>query len=278
MGVVNSLIKNLGLKISSIIVSSLIFYSLTIPYLTPYDPRSWNIVPRDLPPSSKYIFGTTSMGQDVFVLTAWALRNSLTLGALAAAILILIAFMIGSLAGNTRSPILRSALTYLIDSFCIIPFLPIIILAGSLWGAQLGIMGVAILIGVLGWGGQARNIRSVVMGLRERMFVHTAVFSGYGTLRLLYKTYLPYIIRWLSIAFIFGIIFSIGLETTLSIFGITSLENPTIGTILFWTREYQAYLRGLWWWYTFPLTLLIILLSVTYVIAQRLIDRLAGGV
>lgn len=110
------------------------------------------------------------------------------------------------------------------------------------------------------------------MGLRERTFTYTAIFSGYGTPKLIYRSYLPYIVRWLSIAFLYGIIFCIGLETTLSVFGITSLENPTIGTVIFWTREYRAYLRDLWWC-TFPLIFFITFLVSMYVIMRRLIAR-----
>ncbi len=274
---VNRMARHLDLKISLAVVIALVMYSVIVPQITPYDPRLWNVVPRDKPPSLQYPFGTTSMGQDVFIVTAWALRNSLVLGTIAAAMLVLIAFTIGSIAGGTKNSIVRAILTYLIDSFCVIPFLPILILIASLWRERLGIIGTASIIALLGWGGQSRNIRSVIMGLRERTFTYTAIFSGYGTLKLIYKSYLPYIVRWLSIAFLFGIIFCIGLETTLSVFGITSLENPTIGTVIFWTREYQAYLRGLWWWYTFPLIFFIVFLASMYVIIRRLVARFIEG-
>uniref|UniRef100_A0A7J3I8X6 ABC transporter permease n=1 Tax=Ignisphaera aggregans TaxID=334771 RepID=A0A7J3I8X6_9CREN len=275
---VNSMARYLDLKISLAIIVALIIFSIVIPQITPYDPRSWNVVPRDRPPSLRYPFGTTSTGQDVLVLSAWALRNSLILGSIAAALLVSIAFTIGSIAGGTRNTVIRGLLTYLIDSFCVIPFLPILIMIGSLWRETLGIIGTALVIALLGWGGQARNVRSVIMGLRERTFTYTAIFSGYGTLKLIYRSYLPYIVRWLSIAFLFGIIFCIGLETTLSVFGITSLENPTIGTMIFWTREYQAYLRGLWWWYTFPLVLFIAFLVAMYIVVRRLITIFIEGI
>lgn len=271
------MIKYTDLKVSVGILLVLILYTIIVPYAKPYDPRRWNVVPRDKPPSMEYLFGTTSTGQDVFTLTAWALRNSLTLGILASMILVGVAFTIGSMAGGSRNTMIRALLTYLIDSFCIIPFLPILILVASLWREKLGTIGTALIIGMLGWGNQARNIRSVVMGLRERVFTYTAMFSGYGTIKIIYKSYLPYIIRWLLMAFLSGIISSVGLETTLSVFGITSLENPTIGTVIFWTREYQAYLRGLWWWYTFPLTFFILFLASIYVILRRLISIFIEG-
>ncbi|MEM4613419.1 MAG: hypothetical protein QXJ56_05640, partial [Ignisphaera sp.] len=80
--------RYLDLKISLAIIVALIIFSIVIPQITPYDPRSWNVVPRDRPPSLRYPFGTTSTGQDVLVLSAWALRNSLIFGSIAAALLV----------------------------------------------------------------------------------------------------------------------------------------------------------------------------------------------
>lgn len=274
---VSEMVKNLDTKIALSITISIIIYSIVVPSVISYDPRAWNVAPRDRPPSTQYLFGTTSMGQDVFILTALTLRNSLMLGVLASIILVLVAFTIGATAGATRMGYIRASLTYLIDSFCVIPFLPVLILIGSFWKEAAGIVGTALMIALLSWGVMARNIRSVIMGLRERTFTHTALFSGYGTMKLLFKSYLPYIIRWLTVAFIFGIIFSIGVETTLSVFGITSLENPTIGTLIFWTREYQAYLRGLWWWYTFPLIFLVSILTSLYIVMRHLTTLFVMG-
>jgi len=49
----------------------------------PYGPTDRRVVPNDRSPSFQYPFGTTSLGQDVFWLTTFAIRNSLFVAGLA---------------------------------------------------------------------------------------------------------------------------------------------------------------------------------------------------
>lgn len=54
--------------------------------VSPYDPgRTFKVTP-DMPPSLEHPFGTSSRGQDVFWWMTFAVRNSLFLGLLTAAI------------------------------------------------------------------------------------------------------------------------------------------------------------------------------------------------
>ena len=64
-------------------------------FFSPYDPSIWRLVPRDLPPSGEHLLGTTSLGQDVFWLLTVAIRNSLSLAVLSAAISRVIALTVG---------------------------------------------------------------------------------------------------------------------------------------------------------------------------------------
>ena len=88
----------------------------------PHDPRSWNVYPRDLSPSFQNLLGTNSMGQDIFWKATLAIRNSLVLGLVAAAISRGIAIVIGLIAGY-RGGILDRVLMTINDSFVIIPTL-----------------------------------------------------------------------------------------------------------------------------------------------------------
>ena len=65
------------------IILGIVFLALLYS-LCPYDLSIWNTVPRDRPPSAKYLLGTNSQGQDVFWYTTAAIRNSLLIGIVAA--------------------------------------------------------------------------------------------------------------------------------------------------------------------------------------------------
>ena len=68
-------------------------------FAAPYGPSDRRVVPVDRPPSLHYVFGTTSLGQDVFWLTTYAIRNSLMIAGLAVIISRSIAVLLGSFAG-----------------------------------------------------------------------------------------------------------------------------------------------------------------------------------
>ena len=68
-------------------------------FVSPYDPTRWNVVPRDLSPQWPHILGTNSMGQDVFWLLCFAVRNSLILSLIAALMSRIIAVIVGMVAG-----------------------------------------------------------------------------------------------------------------------------------------------------------------------------------
>src|ERR1700737_3690773 len=68
-------------------------------FVAPYGPGHPRVVPIDRPPSLQYIFGTTSLGQDVFWLTTYAIRNSLFIAGLAVVISRSIAVVLGSFSG-----------------------------------------------------------------------------------------------------------------------------------------------------------------------------------
>ncbi len=251
------------------ILIAILIYAFIGSLVSPYPPYGINYVPRDLPPSLKYPFGTTTMGQDVFWLTAYALKNSLIVGFIAALVNTLIAILFGSIAGTTRG-LWSEILTSIIDTFILIPILPILLIAGALWKEYLNDVFIGVLIGSLTWGGAARGFRAMLLSLRERTFISTAILSGYTFFDLLKYVYIPYTIRWLIIHFMSMANFAIGLEATLGLFGLVPLNRPSIGTIFFWSITYQAILRGIWWWYTPAIIITAILFISSYLLSEEL--------
>ena len=261
-------------------ILAMVIVAFVGPYFNPYkvEPQRWNYVPKDRPPSMEYPFGTTTLGQDVLWLTIYALRESFAMGFITAAISIAISLIVGSLAAYVRSPVASEVVASVIDAFCVMPLLPILITISLLWKQQLNPIFIGVILGVLGWGGFARIIRAALLSLQERPFVYVAKASGYGFFDLLIKVYTPQVIGWLIVAFINRIIFAIGMEASLGLFGLTSLNRASIGSIIHWSLTYQAFLRGIWWWYTFPIVLVVVTVVVLYLIVFELQKSLRRGV
>ena len=253
-------------------------------FFSPYDPNEIFVVPMDVPPSSEYFFGTNSRGQDIFWWMTFAVRNSLLLGVITAVISRVISIIIGLSAGY-EGGWLDKFLMSINDSFIVLPLLPILILLGFLLRDIMNLFLLAVILGFFGWPYDARLIRSQVLSLRERLFTRTAVFSGTNSFWITMKEHLPFVLPIVFATTINNMLWSIGMEVTLSILGLSDLTTPSIGTALFWANQHGALVAGVWWWIAAPTIVAIILFlglylffaSVNEYIDPRTRLRLIGG-
>ena len=239
----------------------------------PYDLTIWNSVPRDQRPSAKYLLGTTSQGQDVFWYATAAVRNSLFIGVVAAllsrVIAVLVALMAGYLGGRSDRVLMS-----INDSFVVLPLLPVLVLVASMLRGKMGIFGLGVVLAVFGWAWDARLIRAQILSLREREFTKTAILSGMRALRLVLGEHLPFVIPLIMATAINNMIFVIGTEIVLAVFGLSSLETPTLGTMIYWAVNYQSMLLGFWWWILTPVVLCILLILSLYMLSVSISDFL----
>ncbi len=257
---------------------------ILLSYRSPYDPNKSFAVPWDLPPSREHLFGTTSRGQDLFWWLTFALRNSLFLGVVTAIISRVISVLVGLTAGYQGGWIDR-VLMAVSDSFVILPLLPILILLSFLLRESMNLLNLAIILGLFGWSFDARLIRSQVLSLRERSFTRTAVYSGTGGFWITIKEHLPFVLPIVFATTLNNILWSIGMEVTLSVLGLSDLTTPTLGTALYWANVHGALVAGVWWWITAPalatvvlfLGLYLLFTSINEYIDPRTRLRLIGG-
>jgi peptide/nickel transport system permease protein len=232
-------------------------------FFSPYDPTVWRVVPRDLPPSWEHLLGTNSLGQDVFWRMTFAIRNSLLLAVLAAAISRVIAVTVGLVAGYCGGLVDR-VLMFINDGFIVLPLLLILVLLAMLIREHMNLVNMALLFGVMGWALDARFIRSQVLSLREREFTYTAILSGTPTRKLIFNEYLLFIVPLALATLIGNMVWVIGMEITLAYLGLTDVTIPTLGTMLHFAINYQAILLGLWWWLFAPIGASVALFVALY--------------
>ncbi|NLY29530.1 MAG: ABC transporter permease [Firmicutes bacterium] len=264
--VVKSLLQQDKRFLFGFIVMAILLVGGALAAFSPHDPRLWSVVPRDLPPSSKYWLGTNSMGQDVFWQALWAIRNSLVMAAVAVVSSRIIAVAAGLLAGYRGGFIDRILMT-VTDSFVILPLLPILILITSVFKSRLSVGSLGILLGVFGWAWDARVIRSQVLSLREREFTYTAVLSGMSTGKIIFREYMPFIFPLITATAMNNMLWAIGMEVTLAVLGLVSLEVPTLGTMIHWAVNSQAMLLGIWWWILTPVVLCVFIFLALYLLS-----------
>ncbi|MCX7942232.1 MAG: ABC transporter permease [Dictyoglomaceae bacterium] len=265
MNVLRDLLRDGKFRFGFIVICILLFLAF-LSFFCPHDPTRWNIFPRDLPPSFQHILGTNSKGQDVFWEATFAIRNSLIISVIAALFSRIIAIIVGLVAGYLGGRVDRFLMS-LSDSFLILPLLPILILISSLIKGHLSLFSLGILLGIFGWPWDARLIRAQVLSLREREFTYTSILSGYSTLNLVIKEYFPFVLPLVFSTVINNMGWSIGLEVTLSILGLSNLAIPTLGTTLHWAINYQAMLLGIWWWLLTPIVISVFLFISLYLLS-----------
>jgi len=230
---------------------------------SPYDPTLWNVVPRDLRPSAQHLLGTDSNGQDIFWQATYAVRNSLIISLIAGFVSRIIAVLVGMVAGY-RGGTLDRVLMFFSDSLLVIPLFLIIVMLAMLVRQFMNLVVLGLLLAVFGWAWDARVIRSLILSLREREFTQTAILSGTGTVKLVFKEYMPFATPLVFSTLINNMSWAIGLEITLAILGLVNLMIPTLGTMLHWAISYHAILLGRWWWILTPVILSILLFLALY--------------
>ena len=156
------------------------------PQIAPYDPKAPIRVTIDdiyAAPSAAHWLGTDDAGRDVFSSFVYGARVSLMVGFFASFISIVIGGMIGIVAGfyggRTENVLMRFT-----DIMLVIPDLPLIVVIVALTKPSL--TNIILVIGLLGWTGTSRLVRSQTLSVKARKFVQRA--QAIGAAR-------PYIIR-----------------------------------------------------------------------------------
>ena len=242
---------------------------MALSWFSPYDMGKTFQVVLDQSPSLKHPFGTNSRGQDVFWWMAFAVRNSLYLGIVYAVVSRFIAIIVGLTAGY-RGGLVDKLLMSINDSFVVIPVLPVLILISFMARENMNITILAVFLGVFGWAWDARLIRSQVLSLKERAFTKTAVYSGTKAFRITITEHLPFVLPVVFATTINNMIWSIGMEVTLGVLGLTSVVTPTLGSTIYWANNHQALISGVWWWLASPILISIVLFLGLYLLISSI--------
>ena len=249
---------NSRLKVGAAVVTLFVLVGFLLPLFSTSDPTVWNLLPSNLQPSREHLLGTTDLGQDTFWYLAFAIRNSMIIGLIVAALATSIGVIVGLIAGFKGGAADR-VLTLLTDTFIVIPSLPILILIASLLKGRASLILIALVLVVFNWPWPARQTRAMALSLRERVFVNTAWFSGESTARIIVLEIFPYIRSWSMANFVNTVLVAIGAEAGLAVIGLSSMQQATLGTMIYWAMQHQALLMGAWFWIGTPVGALMVL-------------------
>jgi peptide/nickel transport system permease protein len=170
------------------ILALIVLMSVLAPLLTGADPMQTIPATAEQPPSAAHLFGTDSLGRDVWSRTLYGGRRTLALALLGAAVAIVPGLATGLIAGYRGGAVDR-LLMGLADTLLAIPNL---LLALALVAAtEDGPAQIALAVGIAGAPAYARVTRAAVLEVRPALYVTAARSVGASQARIITRHVLP---------------------------------------------------------------------------------------
>jgi len=235
--------------------------------LAPYPP---NQVSQDVlrPPSPMHLLGTNEVGQDILSQVLIGSQASLMVGFAASAISALVGSLVGLIAGYYGG-LRDDALMRLTDIFLVIPALPLMVVLAAVIGPSL--FSVILAIGVVGWTGTARVVRSQTLSVKELAFIESSRASGGSDFYILFNHVLPNVAPVIFSNTVLVIANAVLSEAVLTFLG---LGNPNM---ISWGQMLQfAFTSGSVtsaWWYVVPPGLSIMLVVLAFSLTGYSLDE-----
>lgn len=239
------------------ILGLLICGCLCADIITAKDPSFLDLENCTIPPNSEFLFGTDTLGRDIFACIWYGGRVSLLIGLFAAIISTVIAVIYGSLSGI--APLwLDALLMRLTEIFLSVPSLLVIIFVQAMLG-EASILTLSLVIGVTSWYSIAKIVRTEVRQIRNSEYIVAAKCMGSGFFPILYCHLLPNFLSSIMFMIVMNIRTAIVFESTLSFMGIgLPLEIISWGSML--SLSENALMAQAWWIILIPGSFLIALL------------------
>jgi peptide/nickel transport system permease protein len=210
------------------------------------------------PPSRMHFLGTDDKGRDVAARIIHGARSVLLVGMGSVGLYLIIAVLIGAMAGYFGGTADRLTLRT-IETFTSFPTFFLILAIQGIIGAT-GILQLILVIGLTKWTDAARLIRAEVLRVMNEEYVLAAKALGLRNLTILFRHVLPAAMGPALVAATFGIADAILIESTLSFLGFGVPNTvPSWGRLL--TDAF--YNEGAYWLALFPgLILFFTLISI----------------
>jgi len=219
-------------------------------------------------PSSEHWLGTDRLGRDVAAGMLHGIRISLTIGLVVVGIQAIIGIALGSLAGYYGGWV-DLAISRFIEMMLGIPTFFLLITVAAAFPPSIYL--IMVILGLTGWMGIARYVRSEFFRVRAQDFVEAARSLGGSDFRVMARHILPNALAPVLVAMSFGVASAILAESGLSFLGIgVPAHLVTWGSILAEARTNTF----AWWLAIFPGAAIFVTVTAYNLLGDGLRDAL----
>ena len=260
----------------SLIVILLVLLAAIIgPMLSPYAYDQINKGSENLSPNAQHIFGTDSLGRDLFTRTMIGARISIAVGVVAAVMISIIGILYGAVSGFLGGWV-DIVMMRIVDIVYSVPTILIVILLqvvlkdpidkflssanapGFLKGLGVGLISIFFVLALLYWVDMARIVRGQILALKEQEYVLAAKVLGAGSKDIILKHLIPNCIGQIIVVATLKIPEAIFVESFLSFIGLgVSIPMASLGSLS------QAALKGI---YSYPYMLIFPAATISVII------------
>lgn len=212
-------------------------------------------------PSGKHLFGTDSLGRDVFAEVVWGTRISITVGACASALAIGIGVLVGLL--GAYFPKVDALLRLVVDLSLSLPVLPLMILVAAVAGPSLPT--IILVISFFSWPEVARVVRSQALTIVGLPYMDAARLIGGRHGWILRRHLLPAVAPVITVSVVLTASRAVIAEAGLSFLGLGDPNSWSWGRVLYESQQSGA-MTSAWWTTLFPsLAILVLVVAATLV-------------
>jgi peptide/nickel transport system permease protein len=254
------------------VLGVLAILAVAAPLVTPYDCKAQldSIALKNAPPSLLHPFGTDEFSRDVLSRVICGSRVSLSIAFLSVVVAATVGTAYGAVAGYVGG-FVDAVLMRVVDALLSIPRVLLLIAVATLWHG-LSIPGIVLLLGLTGWFGVSRLVRSLVLSSREDEFVTAARALGAGHARILWLHIIPQVIAPVLVAATLAVGNVVVIEAGLTFLGMGVQGGDASWGSIF--HDGMGWIPSAWWVSVSPGVALIVTVLAVNLVADGLREAL----
>ncbi|MBR0031876.1 MAG: ATP-binding cassette domain-containing protein [Treponema sp.] len=177
-----------------------------------------------------FLFGADNLGRDLFSRMVYGSRISLTIGFVASFISLILAIVLGGLAGFYGGKCDWTIMRFS-EFFMLIPGFYLILFLRSLLNTKMdtgqSYMVITLILSLVGWPASARMLRGMIHAIKREEFVQNAILEGIPSTVIIFTHIIPQLLSLLIVSTTLAVPGFIMSETALSYLGL-GIADPAV--------------------------------------------------